>query len=117
MLTTMSLSLKLWRQLREVADEWCEGRWVALAGDGYDPCNAPPRAWAMLMAEMAGAPLPAQMPDDWLATAIGAGCEAPATAWLEDDPPVADSEQGARVAREVGEAISTTPLASPLLRG
>ena len=69
------------------------------------------------MAEMAGAPLPAQMPDDWLATAISAGCDAPATAWFEDNPPVADSEQGARVAREVGEAISTTLLASPLLRG
>ena len=58
-----------------------------------------------------------EMPDDWLATAIRAGCDAPVTAWLEDNPPVADSEQGARVAREVGEAISTTLLASPLLRG
>ncbi|MDA2953554.1 MAG: acetoin utilization protein AcuC [Actinomycetota bacterium] len=117
LLTTMPLYPQLWRQLREVADECCDGRWVALAGGGYDPCNAPPRAWAMLMAEMAGAPLPAQMPDDWLATAIKAGCDAPASGWLEDHPPAANAERDARVAREVGEAISTTLLASPLLRG
>jgi acetoin utilization protein AcuC len=116
LLTTMPLYPALWRQLREVADECCDGRWVALAGGGYDPCNAPPRAWALLMAEMAGASLPAEMPDNWLATAIRAGCDAPASGWLEDHPPAADAERDARVAREVGEAISTTLLASPLLR-
>lgn len=117
MLITMSLSPELWRQLREVADESCDGRWAALAGDGYDACNATPCAWAMLMPEASGATLPAQMPDDWLATAIGAGCDAPAFGWREDHPPAAEAQRDARVARGVGEATSTALLAPPLLHG
>ena len=38
-----------------LADEVCDGRLVALGGGGYEPCTAPPRAWALLAARMAGA--------------------------------------------------------------
>ena len=55
MLTTMPLYPDLWDRLVGLADEVCDGRLVALGGGGYEPCTAPPRAWALLAARMAGA--------------------------------------------------------------
>lgn len=86
MRTTMSLYPDLWHGLAQIADDCCAGRWVALAGGGYDPCNAPPRAWAMLMAEMARTPLPDAMPLAWPDIAAVAGCADPATGWFSEPP-------------------------------
>ncbi|MFM9019135.1 MAG: acetoin utilization protein AcuC [Actinomycetota bacterium] len=113
--TTMSLYPELWLHLAALADECCAGRWVALAGGGYDPCNAPPRAWAMLMACMAGVDLPADLPAAWHAIARNAACGDPATGWLsEDDPP--DLSGSLTAAPAVDEAILATREASSLLR-
>lgn len=115
--TTMALYPHLWDRLAMLADECCDGRWVALAGGGYDPCNAPPRAWALLMAEMAGVPVPATMPGDWPAIAGAAGCAAPASGWLAEpdlthlDAPTAAAMPG------VEQAVADTVAASPLLGG
>jgi acetoin utilization deacetylase AcuC-like enzyme/GNAT superfamily N-acetyltransferase len=51
----------------QLAHTYCQGRWVALGGGGYDPYRIVPRAWSMLWAEMSGQPLPAQLPDEWVA--------------------------------------------------
>ncbi len=56
--------MKLTHQL---AHAYCQGRWVALGGGGYDPYRIVPRAWGMLWAEMSGQPLPAQLPQEWVA--------------------------------------------------
>ena len=115
--TTMPLYPELWRQLRELADEVCGGRWVALAGGGYDPCNAPPRAWAMLMAEMAGFDLPADMPGTWPALSRSMSCDTPAAGWVSDDlGSLPAGRTDAQVAGEVDQAISATVLTAPLLR-
>jgi len=50
-----------------LAHTYCHGRWVALGGGGYDPYRIVPRAWGMLWAEMSGQPLPAQLPEEWVA--------------------------------------------------
>jgi acetoin utilization protein AcuC len=116
--TTMSLYPDLWRQLRELADEVCAGRWVALAGGGYDPCNAPPRAWAMLMAEMARVALPADMPADWPDLSRAMSCDTPAAGWLTDNlGPLPHGRTQDMVDAEVSQAIGATVLAAPLLRG
>ena len=116
--TTMPLYPQLWRLLRELADEVCDGRWVALAGGGYDPCNAPPRAWAMLMAEMAGLDVPEHLPANWPDLSRSMSCDAPAAEWLSDDPgPLPESRTDAQVAAEVDQAIAASVLAAPLLRG
>ena len=65
MLTTMPLYPELWRRLRVLADEVAGGRWVALGGGGYDPCTAPPRAWALLAAEMADVRVEDPLPEAW----------------------------------------------------
>jgi acetoin utilization protein AcuC len=44
--------------LRALADELCEGRWVATGGGGYALVEAVPRAWTHLLAIATGDPLP-----------------------------------------------------------
>lgn len=87
MRTTLPLYPELWRGLRQAADALCGGRWVALGGGGYDPCNAPPRAWAALIAEMAGRPLPTDVPEAWRQQMVDADCPKPPTGWLDDEDP------------------------------
>ncbi len=50
----------------QLAHTYCQGRWVALGGGGYDLYRVVPRAWAMLWAEMSEQPLPAQLPEEWI---------------------------------------------------
>ncbi|MDH3725300.1 MAG: acetoin utilization protein AcuC, partial [Thermoleophilia bacterium] len=74
--TTMRLYPELWSGLRDVADDTC-GRLVALGGGGYDPCNAPPRAWALLMGELSGQPIPQQTPAEWARETTELDCPDP----------------------------------------
>ncbi len=114
MRTTMALYPDLWSALGRLADACGGGRWVALGGGGYNPCNAPPRAWAMLMAEMARTPLPSQMPVSWPGIARAAGCPDPASGWCAEPGFVATpggedaAMDGARAA--IAEARAASPL-------
>lgn len=53
--------------LRALADELCEGRWVATGGGGYALVEVVPRAWTHLLAVATGDPVdPARLtPPDW----------------------------------------------------
>src|SRR5262249_8064063 len=53
------------RRTRALADELCDGRWVATGGGGYRPLHVIPRAWTMVWAAMSGRPLPAQIDPEW----------------------------------------------------
>ncbi len=55
--------------LRELAEEVCGGKWVATGGGGYAVMDVVPRAWAHLLAIVAGSPLDPQSatPDQWRA--------------------------------------------------
>lgn len=57
--------------LRELAEQLCNGRWVATGGGGYALVEAVPRAWTQLLAIVTGEPLdPATpTPADWRALA------------------------------------------------
>lgn len=50
----------------ELAHSYCDGRWVALGGGGYDLYRVVPRAWAMLWAEMSEQQVPEQLPTTWV---------------------------------------------------
>ncbi len=50
----------------QLAHTYCEGRWVALGGGGYDPFRVVPRAWGMVWAEMADKALPKELPAVWI---------------------------------------------------
>lgn len=55
--------------LKDLADEVCGGKWVATGGGGYAVMDVVPRAWAHLLAIVAGAPLDpsALTPEGWRA--------------------------------------------------
>ncbi|MBM0229973.1 acetoin utilization protein AcuC [Micromonospora sp. ATA51] len=67
--------------LRALADELCDGRWVAFGGGGYALVEVVPRAWTHLLAIAGGEPIePARLtPPAWreLAAARAAGREVP----------------------------------------
>jgi acetoin utilization deacetylase AcuC-like enzyme/GNAT superfamily N-acetyltransferase len=63
-LSGIAEQMKLTHQLAHI---YCQGRWVALGGGGYDPYRIVPRAWSMLWAEMSEQSLPAQLPEEWVA--------------------------------------------------
>jgi len=53
--------------LRQLAEEVCDGRWVATGGGGYALVEAVPRAWTHLLAVITGEPLAPQteIPQAW----------------------------------------------------
>ncbi len=53
--------------VHRLAHEWCQGRWVACGGGGYQPLLVVPRAWTALWSEMTGHSLPDRLPEQWLA--------------------------------------------------
>jgi acetoin utilization protein AcuC len=106
MLTTMPLYPELWDRLVGLADEVCDGRLVALGGGGYEPCTAPPRAWALLAARMAGVTVADPVPGSWRRIALDAGCPDPAHGWTEDRGPAPDPARDARAAAEADAAIA-----------
>lgn len=112
MLTTMPLYPDLWHGLVGLADACCGGRLVALGGGGYDPCTAPPRAWAALAARMAGVAVGDEpVPESWRRIAREAGCPEPAHGWFEDRGPAPDDERDHRAAAESEAAIRQTLVA------
>ncbi|BEL11929.1 acetoin utilization protein AcuC [Actinoplanes sichuanensis] len=88
--------------MRALADEVCDGRWVATGGGGYALVEVVPRAWAHLLAVATGEPLAPEtrIPQRWRALAAarrpGAtipeamtdGTEPPLESWpgTSDDP-------------------------------
>ncbi len=69
-LTHLSLTMRgIQAQIRlahQLAHSYCQGRWVALGGGGYDLYRVVPRAWSMVWAEMSEQTLPKQLPDEWV---------------------------------------------------
>ncbi len=105
MLTTMELYPELWDRLARLADDLCGGRWIALGGGGYNPCVAPPRAWAALAHRMIGSTTVDPLPESWRDTALVLGCSDPARTWTEDTPPAPEPERDRQVAADVDAAI------------
>ena len=65
-LTTRGIQAQI-ELAHRLAHTYCQGRWLALGGGGYDLYRVVPRAWGMLWATMSGQALPEQLPDAWIA--------------------------------------------------
>ncbi|MHC4078734.1 MAG: acetoin utilization protein AcuC [Planctomycetota bacterium] len=50
---------------RKLAEELCDGRWVAVGGGGYQPYRVIPRAWSLVWMAMTGREVPAQVDQDF----------------------------------------------------
>ncbi len=51
---TINIFNEIPRLAREMANKYCEGRWIAVGGGGYDIWRVVPRAWAHLWIAMNG---------------------------------------------------------------
>ncbi|WP_449537274.1 acetoin utilization protein AcuC [Ferdinandcohnia sp. Marseille-Q9671] len=73
-LTHLSATMKIYREIpklaHELAHQYCNGRWIAVGGGGYDIWRVVPRAWSLIWLEMIGkadisGPLPVQWINNW----------------------------------------------------
>ena len=57
-LTHLSLSMAAYREIpklaHELAHQYCDGKWIAVGGGGYDIWRVVPRAWSLIWLEMTG---------------------------------------------------------------
>lgn len=54
--------------LDKIAHEYCEGRWLATGGGGYDAYRVVPRSWSLVWLAQAHRDVPTQVADEWRAT-------------------------------------------------
>jgi acetoin utilization protein AcuC len=70
-LTHLSSTINIYKEIpklaHELAHQYCQGRWIAVGGGGYDIWRVVPRAWSMVWMEMSGQPIPnGPLPIQWL---------------------------------------------------
>src|SRR5690606_6523298 len=54
---SMNIYYRIPQFIHELAHQYCNGRWVALGGGGYDLWQVVPRAWSIVWLEMVQHPL------------------------------------------------------------
>jgi acetoin utilization protein AcuC len=105
-LAQMLLTTRAYREtaaeLHALAHDAAGGRWVATGGGGYQWARVVPRAWTTAFAEMAGAELSDEIPEDWIEKAeFELRGEVPTTF----SEPALGSGDGDDGAREVAAAV------------
>jgi len=64
---TMKIYHEIPKLAHQLAHEFCDGKWIAVGGGGYDIWRVVPRAWSLLWMEMNDIPLPqGNLPTEWL---------------------------------------------------
>lgn len=64
---TMAIYERIPQLAHELAHQYCDGKWVATGGGGYDIWRVVPRAWSQLWSVMKyNKVLEGSIPDDWL---------------------------------------------------
>lgn len=70
-LTHLAATMKSYREIpklaHEIAHQYCEGRWIAVGGGGYEIWRVVPRAWALIWLEMVEySNCYGSLPSEWL---------------------------------------------------
>ncbi|WP_153127187.1 acetoin utilization protein AcuC [Peribacillus tepidiphilus] len=70
-LTHLSATMKIYEEIpklaHELAHQYCEGRWIAVGGGGYDIWRVVPRAWARIWLEMTEySNISGYLPKEWV---------------------------------------------------
>lgn len=64
---TMNIYQEIPKLAHKLAHEYCDGKWVAVGGGGYDIWRVVPRAWSLIWTEMTDQPMPTgSLPQAWL---------------------------------------------------
>lgn len=64
--TTMRIYEEIPKLAHELAHKYCDGRWIAVGGGGYDIWRVVPRAWGRIWLEMKAIKAEGHMPEKWL---------------------------------------------------
>ncbi|MBZ5750130.1 acetoin utilization protein AcuC [Metabacillus rhizolycopersici] len=64
--TTMSIYHEIPRIAHQIAHKYCNGRWIAVGGGGYDIWRVVPRAWSLIWLEMNNWKVPDELPKSWI---------------------------------------------------
>lgn len=89
---SMNIYLEMPGIIKNLADTWCNGRWVALGGGGYDIWRVVPRAWSLLWLTMVDHPLikqlsadpTIQLPEQWVSEVQVNSPDVLPTTWMDD---------------------------------
>lgn len=89
---SMNIYLEMPRIIQNLADIWCNGKWVALGGGGYDIWRVVPRAWSLLWLTMNNHPLvehlrvdpTTRLPEQWIADVQVDSAEVLPSTWMDD---------------------------------
>ncbi|WP_409302215.1 acetoin utilization protein AcuC [Peribacillus sp. SCS-155] len=70
-LTHLSSTMKIYKEIprlaHEMAHKYCEGRWIAVGGGGYDIWRVVPRAWSFIWMAMTDNPnISGRLPREWI---------------------------------------------------
>ncbi|WML40865.1 acetoin utilization protein AcuC [Neobacillus sp. OS1-2] len=70
-LTHLSATMNIYREIpkvaHEIAHQYCNGKWIAVGGGGYDIWRVVPRAWALIWLEMTeNSNCYGRLPEAWL---------------------------------------------------
>ncbi|HJH11123.1 MAG TPA: acetoin utilization protein AcuC [Metalysinibacillus jejuensis] len=64
---TMNIYQEIPKLAHKLAHEYCDGKWIAVGGGGYDIWRVVPRAWSLIWTEMTDQPMPTgSLPQAWL---------------------------------------------------
>ena len=88
-LTHLSATMNIYRRIpqlaHKIAHEYCDGRWIAVGGGGYDIWRVVPRAWSLLWLEMTeNSHFSGPLPEEWISRWQKYAPVALPTAW--EDP-------------------------------
>ncbi|WZX99522.1 acetoin utilization protein AcuC [Bacillus sp. FSL W7-1360] len=90
-LSHLRVSMKTYKAIpklaHELAHQYCDGRWVALCGGGYDHWRVVPRAWSLIWLEMTNqtALTKGPLPEKWIQRFRTMAITALPTCW-DDEP-------------------------------
>lgn len=70
-LTHLSATMKIYREIpklaHKIAHEYCDGKWIAVGGGGYDMWRVVPRAWSLVWLEMTeNSNFYGKLPEEWI---------------------------------------------------
>ncbi|PGT91189.1 acetoin utilization protein AcuC [Bacillus sp. AFS040349] len=69
-LTHLSATMDIYHEIpkiaHEIAHKYCDGRWIAVGGGGYDIWRVVPRAWSLIWLEMNQKNIPDTIPKSWI---------------------------------------------------
>src|SRR5262249_56209329 len=95
---------RLYRLLHDLAREAAGGRYIVLAGGGYN-IDVLARAWALQLDELVGAGLDEDLPEQWLRDAEAVAGRPFTPRLMGDTPPEIPAEQRQRAAAQAQAAL------------